>query len=128
MSNPETTARLPPAPKRVLVCGGRDYADWEKVQEVLGGLHAAYRIGHVLHGAATGADSLADRWARRQLIAQTRFSADWDTHGKAAGPIRNQQMLDEGQPDLVIAFPGGRGTADMVRRAKAKGVEIHHVR
>lgn len=119
---------LPPAPKRVLVCGGRDYSDWAKVQEVLGDLHAAYRIGMVLHGAATGADSLADRWARQQLIAQTRFAADWDAHGKAAGPIRNQQMLDEGRPDLVIAFPGGRGTADMMRRAKDKGVEIHRVR
>lgn len=46
------------------------------------------------------------------------------TNGKAAGPIRNQRMLDEGKPDLVVAFPGGRGTADMVRRAKAAGVPV----
>lgn len=52
------------------------------------------------------------------------FKADWDKHGKAAGPIRNQQMLDEGKPDLVLAFAGGKGTDDMCRRARAAGVEV----
>jgi len=55
------------------------------------------------------------------------FLANWRTHGKAAGPIRNQQMLDEGRPHLVVAFPGGTGTADMVRRAKAAGVPVMEV-
>lgn len=113
-----------PARKRVLVCGGRDYADWTKVQEVLNDMHAVYGISQVIHGAATGADSLADRWARQVSVEQTAFTADWLAHGKAAGPLRNQRMLDEGKPDLVIAFPGRRGTADMVRRARAAGVEV----
>ena len=51
------------------------------------------------------------------------FPADWKVRGRAAGHIRNQQMLDEGRPHLVVAFPGGRGTADMVRRARAAGIE-----
>ena len=50
------------------------------------------------------------------------YVADWATHGKKAGPLRNQRMIDEGHPDLVIAFPGGKGTDDMTRRALAAGV------
>ena len=113
--------------KRVLVCGGRDYTDWPKVQETLGAIHAVFGISHILHGAATGADSLADRWAREHKVGQTAFAADWATHGKAAGPIRNQKMLDEGKPNLVIAFPGRRGTADMMQRSEAAGVEVLRV-
>lgn len=52
------------------------------------------------------------------------FRANSRKHGRAAGPIRNQQMLDEGKPHLVVAFPGGTGTADMVRRAQAAGVLV----
>jgi len=63
-------------------------------------------------------------WARIKEVAVQVFPADWETHGKAAGPIRNQRMLDEGRPDLVVAFPGGRGTSDMVARAKRAGVEV----
>lgn len=48
--------------------------------------------------------------------------------GKAAGPIRNQRMLDDGKPDRVLAFPGGRGTANMVKLAKAAGVPVHEIR
>jgi len=53
--------------------------------------------------------------------------AKWSKHGRAAGPIRNQEMIDECKPDLVVAFPGGRGTADMVRRAKAAGIRVIEV-
>ena len=56
------------------------------------------------------------------------FPAKWNEHGKAAGPIRNQQMLTEGKPDLVIAFndylPNSKGTLDMVTRARRAGVAI----
>jgi UDP-N-acetylmuramoylalanine-D-glutamate ligase len=55
------------------------------------------------------------------------YEADWDTHGKAAGPIRNKRMLDEGKPDLVVAFPGGRGTANMISQARKAGVEVIEV-
>jgi hypothetical protein len=55
------------------------------------------------------------------------YVAQWKKHGRAAGPIRNQRMLDEGKPDLVVAFPGGRGTADMIRRAERAGVPVQQV-
>lgn len=76
----------------------------------------------------TGADTLAGDWAHGFLIPVRSFPADWEErHGKRAGPIRNQMMLEEGRPDLVVAFPGGTGTADMVRRAREAGVEVMEV-
>lgn len=112
---------------RVLVCGGRDYSDRAKVKEVLDnyiGAHGHHDLPRdvVIVGCARGADTLAEEWADMTGQRIERYPADWDKHGKAAGAIRNQQMLDEGKPNLVIAFPGGRGTADMVRRAKSAGI------
>lgn len=88
-------------------------------------LNVDHGISAIIHGAcSSGADDFAGNWARRRLIEETRFPADWKSHGKPAGPIRNQQMIDEGKPDLVVAFPGGRGTADMVAKANRAGVEV----
>ena len=78
----------------------------------------------VIHGGARGADISADVCALAFGIDVEVYPADWAKHGKAAGPIRNAQMLREGRPDAVLAFPGGRGTADMVRRAKRAGVPV----
>ena len=55
------------------------------------------------------------------------FPAEWKKHGKAAGPIRNRKMLQDGKPDLVLAFPGGRGTANMVELATDAGIRVMHV-
>jgi hypothetical protein len=109
---------------RVLVCGGRNYADWRKVSDTLRKLHDETPIDVIIHGCASGADTLAARWAFLAGIREHAFGADWETHGRAAGPIRNQRMLDEGTPNLVIAFPGGRGTDDMVSRARERGVKV----
>lgn len=110
---------------RVLVCGGRDYQDKHRVYQELDAIHAATPITCIIEGGAGGADYLAARWsAIRDIEHHVRMSADWALHGKAAGPIRNQRMLDEGKPDLVIAFPGGRGTADMINRAEQAGVPV----
>jgi predicted Rossmann-fold nucleotide-binding protein len=110
---------------RVLVCGGRDYSDESAVWGALDALRQRYGRLTVIQGGATGADELARRWAVIQASTHLiNEPADWKKHGKAAGPIRNQRMLDEHRPDLVLAFPGGRGTADMVRRAKSAGVNV----
>lgn len=109
---------------RVLVCGGRDYADRAKVFATLDRLHARMPISVLIHGAARGADSLGAAWGEAVLGKDNvkPFPADWTRYGKRAGPLRNQQMIDEGKPDFVVAFPGDTGTADMVRRAKAAGI------
>lgn len=110
---------------RVLVCGGRGFGGRSDEGELFRNAMAAYRdAALVIEGGAAGADNLARGWASIWGIPCWTFKADWRDHGRAAGPIRNQRMIDEGRPDLVIAFPGGRGTADMVRRARAAGVTV----
>lgn len=109
---------------RVLVCGGRDYTDREAVFAALDRLHAERGVDVVIHGDAAGADTQARLWAVARGIAHHPYPAEWEKHGRGAGPIRNQEMLDGGKPDGVVAFPGGRGTADMVRRAEAAGLKI----
>jgi hypothetical protein len=112
-----------------LICGGRDYRNINQFNTVMEQI-TAERGGteRLIHGGATGADRLASLYAKSWGIKCTSYPANWRNLGKAAGPIRNQQMIDEGKPDLVIAFPGGRGTADMVRRAKAAGIEVVEVK
>lgn len=112
---------------RVLVCGGRDYADRDAVFSVLNVLQAERGIALLIHGAARGADSLGAEWAASRGIEVLRFPvtpAMWHTQGKKAGPLRNGRMLAEGNPDGVVAFPGGPGTADMIRQAEAAGVKV----
>lgn len=111
----------------VLVCGGRDYDDRDRLFQILDTAHAANPISLLIHGGATGADALADEWQRSRMVRTRRYNADWIS-GKKAGPIRNQLMLDDGKPHMVIAFPGGKGTADMVKRAEKAGVPVVRVR
>lgn len=108
--------------KRVLVCGGRDYADQETVFAWLSPMRT--QIAVLIEGGARGADSLARHWAVMNDVPVETYRAEWEKHGRSAGAIRNRRMLEEGKPDLVVAFPGGRGTADMVRVAQAAGVDV----
>lgn len=125
----------------VLVCGGRDFTRysflastlhdlfWEREWYISDGLYGAEGNWlpnvRIIAGGAKGADTLAIDYAVTNFCPFKEFPADWDKHGRAAGPIRNQQMLDEGKPCLVVAFPTekSRGTWDMIRRAKKAGVE-----
>lgn len=110
---------------RLLICGGRDFDDFQMFDRWLRQVIADYEWpGAVISGMAPGADTMAADWAKQRGITVDAFPADWERHGRSAGPIRNQQMLDEGKPDLVLAFPGGRGTSDMVARAKKTGVKV----
>lgn len=112
---------------RILVCGGRNFSNKERLEYILSHTIWWEIITCLIHGGAKGADSLAGEWAERIGIKVEVYPADWDKFGKAAGGIRNQQMLDEGDPDLVIAFPGGSGTADMIRRSRKAGIEVLQV-
>lgn len=115
---------------RVLVCGSRSWllegAIWTRLHKLGRGDGIT-----IIHGAAAGPDSIAEKAALAYGFAVERYPADWYAHGRGAGPRRNQRMLDEGKPDLVIAFHDGtsRGTADMIRRARKAGVavEIHEM-
>lgn len=109
---------------RVLVCGGRDFNDVAFFEDAMQRIHETYNITLVIHGAAKGADLLASEWAQARGISQTACPAAWGAYGKAAGPMRNQYMIDVHKPAIVVAFPGGRGTADMTQRAQRSGVLV----
>jgi hypothetical protein len=81
----------------------------------------------IIHGGASGADRLAGHWAVDVKIPCMVFPAPWDSCGRLAGPLRNQWMLDFGKPDIVIAFPGGRGTANMVSLARQRNIEVQEI-
>jgi hypothetical protein len=116
--------------KRILVCGGRDFKCREQLFQMLdtlAGVSDEEPLGEpvvIIHGAARGADSLADEWAVINWQTIEEYKAEWDKYGKRAGYIRNKRMLDEGKPDLVVAFPGGKGTAMMVDIATKAGVKV----
>lgn len=110
---------------KVLVCGGRDFADKQAVFVALDSLHGIYSFDTLIQGGARGADWLAGEWANSRRVKNVVVFADWDAHGRAAGPIRNKQMLDMA-PDVIVAFPGGVGTANMVKQAIDAGKLVVH--
>ena len=111
----------------VIVCGGRDYGNWAVVCDTLDQLASERHVARIVHGGATGADVLAVKWARLRNKEVACYEANWKHYKRAAGPIRNADMLRLEKPQLVVAFPGGAGTADMVRQARAAGVEVYEV-
>jgi hypothetical protein len=110
---------------RVLVCGSRHFTDHVFAnRELLKYVDVCDDV--IIHGGARGADTLAGIFGKMFGLEVICFPAKWDEHGKAAGPIRNKQMLDEGKPDLVIAFlaPNSRGTKNMIEQAEKAGVPV----
>ena len=109
---------------RAIVCGGRAFRNRALLYAELDKEHSFCPIDLVIQGGAAGADHLAMEWAHSRGVPCETYQADWEKHGKAAGPLRNQRMLVEGKAHIVLAFPGGRGTGDMIRRARAAGIQI----
>lgn len=125
---------------RVLVCGGRDFGhpvpvsdplhqkrqhEWIYLHVTLNQMLGSKKRDVVLiTGNAKGADQQAEIWAEKNGVRNEIYPANWKLHGKAAGPIRNKQMLEEGKPDWVIAFPGGNGTEHMCRIARNADVKV----
>jgi len=109
---------------KVLVCGGRSFDDRALVEQTLD----AIEVTQIIEGGARGADKLAREWAESRGVPVRTFKPDWKRFGRGAGPKRNQQMLDEGKPDLVVAFPGGSGTENMMRLGRAADVRVRVVR
>lgn len=113
---------------KLIVTGGRTYDNAEAMRWALRRMYALHGTKlEIYEGGALGADAGA-RWIRCQAkLAGRTFDADWDRYGASAGPIRNGQMLREVEPDVVMAFPGGRGTEDMISKARQAGVKVIEV-
>ena len=113
-------------PRRALICGSRFFTDIDAIRALVDTFSPDTVV---IHGAAPGADTYAGVCARQAGLEVESYPADWDQYGKAAGTIRNTQMLVEGRPDIVYAFPGGplnetKGTKNMVKQAREAGVEV----
>lgn len=111
---------------KILVCGGRGYADGEFLQAQLDELRRDHHITHVIHGAAPGADCLAGNWGRLRGVQVVACPANWGYYGKFAGYKRNEAMAQL-TPDLVVAFPGGSGTRSMVSIAEGHLIPVRMV-
>jgi len=113
---------------RVLVSGDRNWRDFKYIESILDELHKNSLISVIIEGEAKGADSFARNWAISRKVSLLSFPAKWNIYGKGAGPIRNQQMIDEGHPDVVIAFhpdlESSVGTKDMVTRARKQNIPV----
>jgi hypothetical protein len=112
--------------ERVLIFGSRDWTDWKAIEREVRRLRPGTVV---IHGDARGADKMAGHVARTEGFSVVPYPAKWTEFGKAAGPIRNQEMLDEGKPDRALCFhpdldtqAPGSGSADMARRLEAAGI------
>lgn len=103
----------------LLVCGGREFQEYPVVKQRLDPWKK--KITVLVQGGARGADHLANSWAQCKGIHVAEVTALWGLYGKAAGHLRNQAMLAL-KPDYYVAFPGGRGTADMISRCEKAGI------
>ena len=111
------------APLRVLICGSRDWMDREVIADVMNMLPKGSVI---IEGEAPGADSLVREEADRLGLIVASFHAKWKEYGRAAGPIRNAEMLSKGKPDVVLAFheniEASKGTKNMLKLAQKAGL------
>lgn len=110
---------------KVLICGDRE---WTNISMIRRELEKLPKNTLIIHGAARGADSIADKVARELGFKKPiKYPADWTKYGKGAGPIRNREMLKE-DPDLVLAFhnsiENSKGTKDMIEISKERGIKV----
>jgi hypothetical protein len=115
-----------------LICGGRDMLDRRAAFDALDAAHWLLELTGVVEGGQRtpgpdgrpigGGDFWASLWARSHSLPCRTMRADWRRWGRAAGPIRNQQMLDENPIDVTLALPGSTGTLDMIQRSEASGI------
>lgn len=107
-----------------LICGGRNFDNRDFLFDKLDELNRRFCFSCIVTGGAKGADRLAHLWAAKTKIDAKVYPANWERHGKMAGILRNREMLKIADPDLIIAFPGGTGTADMIKISKRAGKEV----
>jgi len=108
---------------KIAVTGGRNFNNAKMVFETLDYIQEKYNISELIHGGAKGTDTLAGLWAKNRNILVSVFMPDWKIYGKRAGILRNLEMLNQ-KPEMVVAFPGGRGTSHMTTSAKSQGIKI----
>lgn len=108
---------------RILICGSRNWTNRKAIEDII----ETMCPGIIIEGEAKGADTIASEIAQARHIQLLKFPAEWKLYGRGAGPIRNKKMLDEGKPDIVVAFhhniKDSKGTADMLKQAREKNIK-----
>ena len=117
----------------IIVSGSRDGVPRTRVHNVLDGLHKGFGITHIHHGGAWGSDAHADQWADLHEVETTTYTPDWDTHGKAAGPLRNREMVRKANKEgarLLLAFHANdsKGTRNAIAEAENIAISVMVVR
>lgn len=115
---------------RVLVCGSRDWTDRDFIFETLSRLHTVAPFTLLIEGECPygGVDVMARDWANENKVPVMSFVAEFGPDGHVLGPKRNAKMLKEGKPDIVVAFPGNRGTNNMIKQATEAGIVVESIK
>lgn len=109
----------------VLVCGGRDFNDYAYMREVMDHVHKVCYVDLLINGDSAGADRAAQYWTRQREIPFLCVPAQWSLYQNAAGPMRNARMLGITEKvDIVVAFPGGAGTQNMIDTARTNNIYV----
>ena len=110
---------------KTIIAGGRNITNPKVVSRAIkSAIASGLEVTEVVTGGAKGVDSIAHRMAVAGGIETKPFPADWDTHGKAAGPIRNRQMAEYADALIAVWDGESRGTGNMIDEAKARGLEV----
>lgn len=107
---------------KVIIAGSRDITDYAMLEEAV---HASgFEVTEVVSGGARGVDTMGERWAKEHGVPVKVFKAQWDLHGKRAGPFRNMEMGD--YADALIALWDGksRGTLHMINYSESRHLRV----
>jgi hypothetical protein len=108
---------------KTIIAGSRTITKLETLDKVIANCN--WDITEVVSGAARGVDQLGETWAALNQIPCRRFPADWDTHGKAAGPIRNSEMAEYAEACIILWDGSSKGSKDMLNKANAKKLKVY---
>jgi hypothetical protein len=107
---------------KMIIAGGRSYKFTQKDIYQLEYICRVWEVTEIVSGGALGADREGEVFALNHKLPIKRFSADWDKHGRAAGPLRNREMAE--YADAVVLFPGNKGTESMYKEALHAAIRI----
>lgn len=112
---------------KILVCGGRNYEDKVKLFSILDFALCDFKDLCIIQGEAKGADRYAKLWAIENGVCCIGVSANWTIYDLKAGNIRNGWMIKFCNPDMLLAFPGGKGTLNMINQARKNNIPVYEI-
>jgi hypothetical protein len=109
---------------KTIIAGSRNFTDPTLVEMAVELARNHIQVTEVVSGQCEGIDRLGEIWATTHDIPCSYFPADWDKHGKAAGPIRNSEMVNYADALIAVWDGRSRGTMDVIKKARTKGLKV----